>query len=751
MKRILALTLSLLTCISLLLSVTVTPLGAEQEQNYQVEGESSRKAEEITLSDGTKTGVIWTQMELDGKYGNDRLVNVAEFDLSNTHLSVELINSGNTIVDTATLDKAAVAYNNAHEGQTVLAAVNGDLWMTDVHSPSSLTSKVLKATRGVLMVDGEIWASQQIDQENLDATNAEKGTPAGDKACFGVTDKNQPLVGSPDIRISMTVNGKTINADGLNRLPARNAVIIYNHRMHSTNYALSDAYEVELAVDKSSAFVAGGSITAKVVAIYKEGAVVRPALDNPDTIVLTARGNKVAELKDNFKVGDQVTFATELVDRWGNTELWQTVQDAIGGHMPPLLNGKLAVANSDSTAYPTALVGYKDDGSVMLVSVTSEIDGSRAGLRFNQAYDFCKEMGYNSVFFLDGGGSCTFITLDEGDYTIRHQCSDGAARAVINGIGVVWNETPVCEKQGSLGYIEIPIDLSEIPPTYIDGALLAELTNAPNAVSMGYDETEQAFRMTTTTKTNDPYATLSFNTLKRVNAEDYPYLVFKVKTDHPSATNFQLFYACGSDTGADASRTKSFQVKSGMDDWQYVVVDMSKVSKWKGTVNNIRLDIFDSVFTEAGTSIYIGAIVMCENKDDANNVANGFAPEGSVTDYLQYVKDHTPETEAPTEPPVEEPTEEPTEAPTEAPSEIPTEPQTEPVVEEPTAPEETSDTLTEAPTDANIETLPSTEAPTTPETTAEASGSCGSVISVSAVVCLSALGGVLLIKKKKQD
>lgn len=747
MKRILALALSILTCISLLLSVTVTPLGAEEEQKYQVEGESSRKSEEITLSDGTKTGVIWTQLELDGKYGNDRLVNVAEFDLSNTHLSVELINSGNTIVDVATLNKAATAYNQSHEGQTVLAAVNGDLWMTAVHSSSSLTSKVLKATRGVLMVDGEIWASQQIDQENLDATNAEKGTPAGDKACFGVTDKNQPLVGSPDIHITMTVNGKTVNADGLNRLPARNAVIVYNHRMHSTNYALNDAYEVELAVDKSSAFVAGGSITAKVVAIYKEGAVVRPALDNPDTIVLTARGNKISTLKDNFKVGDQVTFATELIDRWGNTELWQNVQDAIGGHMPPLLNGQLAVANGDSTAYPTALVGYKDDGSVMLVSVTSEIEGSRAGLRFNQAYDFCKEMGYNSVFFLDGGGSCTFITLDEDEYTIRHQCSDGSARAVINGIGVVWNETPVCEKQGSLGYIEIPIDLSEIPPTYIDGALLSELVNAPNAVSIGYDETEKAFRMTTTSKTNDPYATLSFNTLQRVNAEDYPYLVFKVKTNHPNPTSFQLFYACGNDTGADGARTKSFQVKSGMDNWQYVVVDMSKVAKWKGTVNNIRLDIFDSVYTEADTSLYIGAIVMCENKDDANNVANGFVPKGSVTDYLQYVKDHTPETEAPTE----EPTEAPTEEPTEAPTELPTEPETEPVTEAPSASEQATDAPTEAPTEAPTApvTEPVTEAPTAQET--EASGSCGSVISVSAVVCLSLLGGALLIKKKKQD
>ena len=59
MKRILALALSILTCISLLLSVTVTPLGAEEEQKYQVEGESSRKTEEITLADGTPIGIAY--------------------------------------------------------------------------------------------------------------------------------------------------------------------------------------------------------------------------------------------------------------------------------------------------------------------------------------------------------------------------------------------------------------------------------------------------------------------------------------------------------------------------------------------------------------------------------------------------------------------------------------------------------------------------------------------------------------------
>ena len=718
--------LSLLLALTLLASAWVTPALAAPPAE-KLSDEQDRKTAEITLADGTKTGVLWSDVSVSGStYGTDRQVNMVEIDLSNTHLSMEVLTGGQYMVSTKTLNKAAADYNASHKGQTVLAAVNGDLWMTAVHSGSSVSKKVLKVTRGILMIDGEIWASQQLDQENLGATNAEKGTSAGNKAAFGVTSKNQPLVGSPDIRVTMTVNGKEVKADGINRLPALNALIVYNHRVNDTNYALNDAYEVELEVSKSSAFKAGGELTAKVVAIYKPGAATRPAIGSK-TIVLTARGNRVSDLQNNFKVGDTVTFKTTLTDRMGRTELWQDVQDAIGGHMQPIVDGKLAVANGDSTAYPASFVGYRDDGTVVLCSMTSTIDGSRAGLRFKDGYRFCTEMGFNSVFYLDGGGSCTFLTLDEGSYTIRNQCSDGSPRAVINGIGVVWNETPVCEKQGSLSYIKTAVDMSAIPATYLDGALINELIGGQNAVNTSYDETEKAFKMTTATATNDPYASLDFGALAPASADTYKYIVFKVKTDHTNPnTTLMLFYAAGADNGAAAGRTKAVSVKSGMDGWCYAVADMSKVGNWKGNINNIRLDIFDSLNTPADVSMYFGAIVLCKTAEEAAKVSEGWAPEGSVTDYLAYLEslkpETEPETEAPTEPETESPTEPETETPTEAPTEAPTAAPTEPVTEAPTA----------APT----------EAPTEP-----AKSGCGSAVTFGLAAVLVAAAACVIRKK----
>lgn len=773
MKRIVAITLAILLCAAMLLPLAMRVV-AEGENSASaasaeiqdphapgaLSGETDRTTTEITLSDGTKTGVNWTQIKLDGTYGNKE-VNVAEFSLSNKNLSVEVINSGKSIVNLQTTAIASDSYTKNHDGQTVLAAINGDLFMTAVHSGSAVTTKTLRATRGALILDREIWASQQIDQENLDATNAEKGTPAGDKAAFGVTSQNQPLVGSPDIKLTLTVNGKTIEADGLNRLPARNALIVYNSRMNSidnSNYALDDAYEVEIEMD-STAIYAGGTISGTVKAIYPQNSTTRPALSE-GCIVLTARGNKVSTLEEGFKVGDSVSLSTTLTDRWGNTELWQDVTEAIGGHIPVMLDGRQATALGSSSEYPTTLIGYKDNGDVMLCTVTSPKDKTYAGLKQKDAYQFCRELGYNSVFYLDGGGSSTFVTLEDGSCTERNKCSDGSPRIVINSIGVVWNDQPVCEQQGSLSYIDIAVDLSTLPATHLDGALLEELVGGPNAVDLSYDETERAFVMTTNQRTNDPYASLSFADLLPISADEYKYMVFRVKTDHQAKTRFKLYCAAGSVTGPSEASTRSFNVPTG-DEWQYITVDLSKLSAWNGTIHNIRLDIFDGTYTDAGYSMYISDIVLCKTAEEAAKVQDGWLPEGCIEDYLAYKESLKPqepetETETVTEPatePVTEPVTEPeTEPATEPVTEPVTEPETETVTEPETEPVTVLETeeITEPATETDVEsaTAPATE---TESATGIADEGCTSSLSLGALaVVFSAMAGAVALNRRKE-
>lgn len=734
MKKVLYAAIACLLCAVLLCPLLTVSLQAKAGAGT-LKDEKSRETRELTLSDGTKTGVDFTQITLSGFYG-DSLANVAEFDLSNTHLSVEVINSGDYMVSSQLVTKAVTAYNNTHAGQTVLATMNGDLWMTKVHSNGNVTTAVLKVPRGVLIIDHEIWATEQIDQENLMATNAEKGTSAGAKSAFGVTDANQPLVGSPDIRLTLvnkTRNG-TVTPDGLNRLPATNALIVYNQRVNNSNYALNDAYEVEIEVTDSSAVTLTGKVSGKVKAIYPAGSETRPAIGEK-SLILTARGNKINTLSA-YQIGDEVELTAKLTDRYGNTELWQTVEDAIGGHITVLKDGK-PFASLGGSDYPCALIGYRADGKVMFTTVTAQVDKKYAGLNFAKALQFCRELGYNDVFYLDGGGSTTMAVLDGKDYTVRSKSSDGTPRAVINAVAVVWNEQKVCEKQGSLSYIDVPVDTSDILPLHMDGAFLADYTTGANAVNLSYDAEERAMKMTTSTKTNDPYAMISLTEFKRVNAADYPYLVFKLKTDNPKATDMVIFYAVGKIAGANPGYIKSMRVQPG-DDWQYVIYDMSKAKGWEGQINNFRLDIFDSVNTDAGISMWFGGMTLCQTKEEAEQVKDGFIPEGAIGDYLAYKESLKPE--EPTTP--EETTKE---TPEETSGET-----LETTQEETTAGQETGTTAeVVTATDSDESGEMSTERAEQSTDGGKSSG-CGSMVALIALPVL-AVGGVALRCRRKEE
>ncbi len=642
---------SLFLAIFLCLSLPLTLSAAADESTSPIgtlEGETGRETEEITLKDGTKTGVIVETITLSGKYGNKEVV-VAWGDLSNTNLSVEVINCGDYMVSSSGMMTAADRYNQEHAGQTVLAAINGDLWMTNVHSNDQVTTKVFKVPRGFTMIDGEIWSTQQIGMENYVATNDEKGTTSPDKASFGVTSSNQPLVGIPIVDITLTNETKSYSttADGINRLPAWNSLIVYNYRCNSTNYALSDSYEIEIEVD-SSAFTLSGKVSGTVKAIYPANSSSRPTFVQ-NNVVLTARGNAINKIKDHFSVGDKVSFDLTLTDKLGNTELWQDVQDAIGGHMIVLNDGKIHSPNGNTSEYPTTLIGYKDDGTVMMLTVNSQQNGKYAGLKFSQGVQFCSELGFNSVFYLDGGGSATFVSLTEDEsgaaYVARNNGSDplkddagnvigSSVRSVINGVGFVWHETPVCQQQGSLDHVEYPLfDYSEISTEYVCGELMAEFMGGHNAVDTYYDAEQGGMVIKLNANSNDPYAAFDMTSLSQISADEYKYIVLRAKTNKNGKTvRSAIFYACGSVAGAVGGQTVWFDINGG-DEYQYYVINMTGKNGWAGKINNLRLDIFDGPFGSVGESVTYSMIAFAKTEADAQKLTEGYVPEGCIADF----------------------------------------------------------------------------------------------------------------------
>lgn len=589
------------TCRILSCFLALTILMLIPVRSSALSGETSRTTENIMLADGTDSGVTYTQIELSGYYGNGKVAHVAECDLSNTHLSIEVLNCGSNTVALQTIPKAASAFNNSD--RTVLAAVNGDLWMTGASCPSSVAKSVLRATRGALVIDGEVWATQEVGQE---------AGIAADKHAFGVTSKNQPIVGIMDITVTMTDenSGASVKTDGLNRLPGNNAIFVYNSRLNNTNYALNDSYEIELTAD-STDFRFGKPLKATVKAIYPSGSVTRPAI-GANTIVVTARGSRIADVSSSFAIGDTVTFNTTVRDKLGNTDLWYDVVDAIGGHMMPLKGGEAQPFDTSTKEYPTTLIGVKPDGKVMFCTVNYKSSGAYKGLRFYQAAEFCRELGYSDVFYLDGGGSSTMVTLTDGTYTVRNATSDGSVRSVINGIAMVWNNSPVCEKQGDLGY------LVEAPVVFDNPNTVNDRVDSSNCVDLEYSTVEKALKMTVNMKYN-PYVRIDLSDLGiKVNQMPVAVIVYKIPLSDRYGTD--TVYVKTSNEKERELQVKSVNLAPCMDGtiWAVSILDMSGndyMKEEEATVKTIRIDPF--IEGTAGAEAYIDSICFCRTPSSA--------------------------------------------------------------------------------------------------------------------------------------
>ena len=615
------------------------------------------KAKETEFVTGSKDVVVKELAKGSGVYHTNALIsagtkyndksvakeiNTIEVDLSNTRVSIEALNCGNALANAVKLKTQTERYAEAFEDKTILASVNGDLWMTGVHSGPEVTKKTLKVSRGIMISDGEIWASEQIDMENELATNAEKGTPSPPKAALGITDTNQPVVGSPVITVSIKneTTGRKFTADGLNRLPVNDSIIVYNHRVYETNYALDDAYEIELETE-NAAFTIDGKVTATVRAIYPEGSTKRPAISE-NTVLITARRNAIEKIKGKINVGDVLTFDASITDRYGNDELWQRVRHAIGGHIMLKYNDEWVDRLSGTTEYPVALIGVNDEGKVLISTFTSAT-GERHGLNYDSGMGIVDELGYNSVFFLDGGGSTTIVTLEDGTYSERceHWKAENDYRAVINMAEVVLYDEPVCEVQGSLEHIEQKVDLSKFPAEYIPPDLLPRITWAPMALFGEYDESIGAYVLTTTKESIDPMISVDLSEFDSINANKYKYMVILLRGSRSSGSA-GIFYYADKHNGAAAERYRSASIG---EIWQYSIIDLSRAADWKGKINGFRFDPYDNTTVQKGEKVYIGGIVFCRSYEEAEWASGGWIPEGACRSYAEFIGEKTPETE----------------------------------------------------------------------------------------------------------
>ena len=147
---------------------------------------------------------------------------------------------------------------------------------------------------------------------------------------------------------------------------------------------------------------------------------------------------------------------------------------------------------------------------------------------------------------------------------------------------------------------------------------------SPVGVTVTREEVEgEGFvaKITSTGASSDPQVFFSYNNYRKVlkadklMAEDYRYVILRVKAENCSSAKFELFYCAGSVTGAAGDCVLQSSFNNDSSDWQYIVFDMANANKWTGQVNGFRFD-YQLSTAGAGETMYISAVWFAKDVEE---------------------------------------------------------------------------------------------------------------------------------------
>ena len=135
----------------------------------------------------------------------------------------------------------------------------------------------------------------------------------------------------------------------------------------------------------------------------------------------------------------------------------------------------------------------------------------------------------------------------------------------------------------------------------------------------------QVVKIYSTAASQDPF--IFFNvgnycTAKKIakfKADDYRYVILRVKAENCSAAKFELFYCAGAVSGATGECVLQSSFDNVDPEWQYIVFDMNGAAKWTGVIHGFRFD-YQLSASAAGEAMYISHMYFAKNEEEMKQV-----------------------------------------------------------------------------------------------------------------------------------
>ena len=629
MKRVLSF---ILVCILLCPALSVFAGATEPDGKllYSAVGGTLSSYEEL------HRGVVKTSIKTGPEYGSYSM-NILTVDLENaSDVYLAATGAGQYANSSDYVNSILESYDNSHPAQTAVAAVNADLWMMVPHTRTgpytyggvtyedAVMKKSVSLPRGFVVYDGELITSQYMTTE----------TPyQGEFFSFGVTDTNKPLIGCPEIDIK--VNG-SIKADGLNRLPANNSLVVYTDKGCLNNYALDDAYE--LLIDAGDYKVKDGAvITGTVEGIYTQFDSENPEMSE-GKIILTARGDAVKKI-NKIKKGAEVSLSFSVYEKYGRNEAdWKNVVSAVGGHSPFVIDGVKREISIES-GYPSTIVGIKNDGSVLLATIDTGIDGKRGGISGNKYWRLADDLDLNSAILLDGGGSATMAVNYGGEYKIVNNPTDASGpRKVINALVVSYGAD---RGRGEDAGLRFPYENTDLTQVYLDTKEgRAIIGNQSESLSEYCDDGVKfsahalvngspTFTLSyglPLTEHNNPDSALAGSEYPVLNADEYKYILLEMKSGRELTSNLQVNYFSAGANYAPSADSFKFNFINNDGGFNTYIMDMSDMPAWKGQIHTLRFSYIieaaaNGTTVSEGDSVTVRSVKLARTAAQAKEMA----------------------------------------------------------------------------------------------------------------------------------
>lgn len=263
-----------------------------------------------------------------------------------------------------------------------------------------------------------------------------------DRAVLGVAGGGAPFVGV------VRLEGKLWLAPGLsarlgrvNARPAGDTVALYNRYAGAATPA--DTGALELLVRRLDAPRAVGD-TVRGVLVGSDTSAAGVAVPE-DGVVLAARGLAADFLRLQLLPGDTVRWTLAFEPAPG------PVREMVGGH-PVLVRGGRAVPDEETrvnaafarTRHPRSAVGWRADGTLLLVAVDGRRPGYSEGMSLAELRSLFLELGAAEALNLDGGGSTALVVRGA---TVNRPSDREGERAVANALVLLGPPAGSCSRR----------------------------------------------------------------------------------------------------------------------------------------------------------------------------------------------------------------------------------------------------------------------------------------------------------------